>query len=63
MHFCDVCHLRGFAAKSKPCLGGVRCLFGGAHPPKARNGKDEFVLGCGICRPKPAESEVVPSEC
>ncbi|CAM9275544.1 unnamed protein product [Choristocarpus tenellus] len=53
MHFCDVCHLSGFGAHPKPCQGGKNCLFGGEHPPGARNGKDEFALGCGICRPKP----------
>lgn len=57
MHFCDVCHLHGFAAKSKSCLGGSRCLFGGSHPANARNGQDEYILGCGICRPKPEEDE------
>lgn len=33
----------------------IRCLFGGAHPPSAKNGQEEFVLGCGVCRPKPEE--------
>ncbi|CAN0147410.1 unnamed protein product, partial [Ectocarpus sp. 12 AP-2014] len=55
MHFCDACHLHGFAAKPKPCLGGAYCLFGGQHPDKAKNGEHEYVLGCGICRPKPEE--------
>lgn len=60
MHFCDVCHLHGFAAKPKPCLGGAHCLFGGKHPEKAKNGENEFVLGCGICRRKPEEAEEAP---
>jgi len=43
------------AAKPKPCLGGAQCLFGGKHPEKAENGKAEYVLGCGVCRPKPED--------
>ena len=62
MHFCDICHLHGFAAKPKSCPGGIMCLFGGHHPERARNGQDEFVLGCGICRPKPGEEEVHGAE-
>lgn len=56
-HFCTGCHeqwqsgAEGRAAlqAGKPCLGKGCCIFGGAHPPNSRNGRDEYPLGCTIC--------------
>eukprot|EP00808_Paulinella_micropora_P030210 g31139.t1 len=56
-HFCDKCHSRQekgdyVSRKSRSelpkCPGPEKCVLGINHPP---NG-EEFVLGCGICRPR-----------
>eukprot|EP00928_Gymnodinium_smaydae_P070497 TRINITY_DN5431_c1_g1_i2.p1 TRINITY_DN5431_c1_g1~~TRINITY_DN5431_c1_g1_i2.p1 ORF type:complete len:532 (+),score=60.73 TRINITY_DN5431_c1_g1_i2:168-1763(+) len=56
-HFCYHCHdmwqtgveQRRKLQAGKPCLGKDKCIFGGRHPPGARNGRDEYALGCTIC--------------
>eukprot|EP01052_Picozoa_sp_SAG31_P018940 SAG31_NODE_1361_length_8631_cov_3.401899_5_plen_779_part_00 len=48
-HFCSECHKKGWGATAQPC-DPESCMFNGDHPPGAVNGKDEFSLGCGLCR-------------
>jgi len=56
-HFCLSCHdlwqmgveERRRLQAGKACLGAGRCIFGGEHPPRCRNGRDEYALGCTIC--------------
>lgn len=56
-HFCHSCHdvwqtgvdQRRKLQAGKACLGKDKCIFGGRHPPGARNGRDEYALGCTIC--------------
>jgi E3 ubiquitin-protein ligase MYCBP2 len=48
-HFCSECHKKGWGATAQPC-DPATCMFGGKHPAGATNGKDEYSLGCGLCR-------------
>ncbi len=48
-HFCSECHKKGWGATAQPC-DPATCMFGGKHPEGAVNGKDEYSLGCGLCR-------------
>jgi hypothetical protein len=48
-HFCSECHKKGWGATAQPCNPRT-CIFGGCHPAGAVNGKDEYSLGCGLCR-------------
>jgi hypothetical protein len=43
------CHKKGWGATAQPCNPNT-CIFGGRHPSGAANGKDEYSLGCGLCR-------------
>ncbi|XXQ33554.1 RING-type domain-containing protein [Plasmodiophora brassicae] len=48
-HFCTRCHTFGFNARAQPCPEDSTCVFYGKHPSRARNGKDEYLLGCAAC--------------